>query len=507
LKIEKEFLEDRQVKLNVVVEADPWEASKRKAARRLAKRVKIPGFRPGKAPYHVIVRTVGEGAILEEALELLVDDLYPKVIEEAEIDPYGPGTLEEVVEFDPPVFDFVIPLQPEVEVGDYKALELPHEPPETTVDDVEEAIENIRTQHALNEPVERPSEDGDIVYMRVSAKRLDVEDEEEAQLFDQQFSSARLGQEDSPTDRQFFEGFSEQLVGMAPQDEKTINHTYADDYEDEDLQGAEVEFDVVVTNVQAFSLPDLDDEFAKMASDFDTVDELRADIKARLQEQATAAYEEEYEAEVVKKLIEESTLSYPPQMIENEKKDILTNLDYRLSQQGLNKDFYLQYRGISEEEFEEEINEAAEDNVKRTLVLYDVVNAEEIKPDPEKFNETTESAIGSITAEMTPKQVKDMQKGGQMANLVTNIAADLTLRQAVVYLSAIAKGEPLPEPDADAEAEAVDEAEADLEEGAGEAAPEEQTALEAEAPTETTEEEPPVEEGDSDPEEDESEEA
>jgi trigger factor len=501
--IEKEFLEDRQVKINVVVESDPWESSKQRAARRLAKRVKIPGFRPGKAPYHVIVRTVGEAAILEEALELTVDDLYPKVLVEAEIDPYGPGTLEEVVEFDPPVFDFVIPLQPEVEVGDYKALDISHEAPETTDEDVDEALENTRTQHAINEPVERPAEDGDIVYMRVSAKRLDMEDEEEAQLYDQQFSSARLGQEDSPTDRQFFEGFSEQLVGMASEEEKSFKHTFADDYEDEDLQGAEVEFSVAVTNVQAFSLPDLDDEFAKSASDFETLDEMREDIKTRLQEQALDAYEEEYETEVVKKLIEESTLSYPPQMIENEKKDILTNLDYRLSQQGLNKDFYLQYRGISEEEFEEEINEAAEDNVKRTLVLYEVINAEEIKPDPDKFNQTAENAVGSITANMTPKQVKDMQKGGQMANLITNIAADLTLRQAVLYISAIAKGEPLPEPEAEAEATADAEATAE----AGEAAPEEQTTPQAEDPTETTDEESPVEESDSEPEGDESEQA
>ncbi len=536
MKIEKEFLEDHQIKLNVVIEADPWERSKRQAARKLAKRVKIPGFRPGKAPYHVIVRSVGEGTIVEEALELLVDDLYPKVIDEAEIEPYGPGTLEEVKELDPPTLDFVIPLQPEVEVGDYKALEIDYEPPEVSDDEIDEAIENMRSQHALTEPVERPAAEDDIVYMRVSGKRLDVKDEEEAQLYDQQFSSARLGQEDSPTDRQFFEGFSEQLLGMAPQEEKTFEHTYPKDYEDEDLQGAEVEFNVVVTNVQSFSLPDLDDEFAKTASDFDTLEDLRADITTRVQEQSAQVYDDEYETEVVKTLIEESKLSYPPQMVENEKKDILTNLDYRLSQQGLNKDFYLQYRGISEEEFEEEIDEAAVDNVKRTLVLYEVANTEEIKPDPEKFNQTTESAIGSITQEMTPKEVKDMQKGGQMANLITNIAADLTLRQTVLYLSAIAKGEPLPDPaeKAEEEVEAVTDAEvadeADLEEvakakgesesvnSAGETAPEEQAALdaiaedtkakaEAQEPSETTEEESADVESNSEPEEEISEEA
>lgn len=500
MKIEKEYLEDHQVKLNVVVDADPWEKAKRQAARRIAKRVKIPGFRPGKAPYHVIVRNVGEGAIVENALEILVDDIYPKVIDEAEIEPYGPGSLEEVAELDPPTFDFVIPLQPEVEVGDYKSLEIEYEPPEITETDVDEAIENVRMQHSLNEPVERPAEDGDIVYMRVSAKRLDIEDEEEAQLFDQQFSSARLGQEDSPTDRQFFEGFSEQLIGMSPEESKTFTHSYSDDYEDEDLQGAEVEFTVDVTNIQTYSLPDLDDEFAQTASEFDTLDEFHQDIQNNLEEQAQSAYADEYENKVVQQLIEDSKLSYPPQMVENEKQDILSNLDYRLSQQGLNKEFYMQYRGLSEEEFDEEITEAAEDNVKRTLVLYEVANKEEIKPDSDKFNQTTSDTISSVTANMTPQQVKDLQKGGQIANLITNIAADMTLRQTVEYISAIAKGEPMPEADEDPESEV------DVE--AGEDTPESEIASEEVADSEeTTPEESPSEEAETEPEEEQSEEA
>jgi len=486
LKIEQEILEDRQVKLNVEIDNEPWQKAKHQAARRLAKRVKIPGFRPGKAPYAVIVRNIGEGAIVEEALEILIDDVYPKIIDEAEIEPYGPGRLEEVEDLDPPKFEFVIPLQPEVEAGDYKALEIAYEPPQIDDEEVDEALENMRQQQAINEPVERPAEEGDIVYMRVSGKRLDVEDDSDVMLYNQQFSSARLGQEDSATDRQFFEGFSEQLIGLAPQDQKTFTHTYPNDYEDEDLQGVEVEFQVDVTNVQAYTIPELDDEFAKSAGEFDTIEDMRQDLKSRLQEQADLTYADEYEDQVIEKLIEESTLSYPPQMVENEKQDILANLEFRLSQQGLNKDVYMQYRGVSEQEFEEEIDEAAVNNVKRTMVLYEVANAEEIKPDPNKFNETTESALDSVTADLTPKQVKDMQKGGQLANLITNIAADLTLRQTVEYLVAIAKGEPLPSPTDDAEAAADAEV--------GEKIPEADTAPNESQPTQTTQEESPTEE-------------
>lgn len=499
MKIEQEILEDRQVQLNVEIDDESWQKAKHRAARRLAKRVKIPGFRPGKAPYPVIVRNVGEGPIIEEALELLIDDIYPKILDEAEIDPYGPGRLEEVEELDPPKFEFVIPLQPEVEVGDYKAIQIPYELPQIDDEEIDEALDNMRQQQAVNEPVERPAEDGDIVYMRVSGKRLDIEDDSEVMLFNEQFSSARLGQEDSATDRQFFEGFSEQLIGLAPNDQKTFTHTYPDDYEDEDLQGVEVEFQVDVTNVQAYSLPELDDEFAKTASDFDTLAEMREDIESRLQEQANATYADEYENQVVDKLIEESSLSYPPQMVENEKKDILANLEFRLSQQGLSKDIYVQLRGVSEEEFEEEIDEAAEKNVRRTIVLYEVANAEEIKPDSEEFNQTTENAIESFTAEMTPKQVKDLQKGGQLANLITNIAADMTLRQTVEYLVAIAKGETLPDSEADEGAEGE----------AGEDIPDADAEANAQAasPTETTEDESPDEEVEPESNVDESEEA
>jgi len=497
LKIEQEILEDHQVKLNVEIDSAPWEKAKHQAARRLAKRVKIPGFRPGKAPYHVVVRSVGESAIVEEALEILIDDIYPKVLEEAKIEPYGPGKLEEVEELDPPKFEFVIPLQPEAQAGDYKALDIPYEPPEIDDDEIDEALENMRLQNAINQPVERPAEDGDIVYMRVSGKRLDIEDDSEVMLYNEQFSSARLGQEDSATDRQFFEGFSEQLVGLAPQDEKTFTHTYPEDYEDEDLQGIEVEFQVVVTNVQAYTIPELDDEFAKTASDFDTLDELREDIKSHMQAQADETYADEYENKVVDQLIEESTLSYPPQMVENQKKDILANMEYRLSQQGLTKDMYMQFRDIDEDEFNDEIDQAAERNVKREMVLYEIATTEEIRPDTEKFNQTTESAISSVTADLTPKQVKELQKEGKLSNLITNIAADMTLRQTVEYLCAIAKGEPLPLPDPEAEDQDQGEAGEEIPDAVAGTAPDAEVTAQAASPTETTEDESPAEETES----------
>ncbi len=494
MKIEKHYLDDHQIKIEAEIDSDPWEKAKHQAARRIAKRVKIPGFRPGKAPYNVIVKNVGEAAIVEDALEILIDDVYPKVLDAAEIEPYGPGRLEEVQSFDPPKFEFIVPLRPEVELGDYKAIEIPYEPPQVGDEEVDETLENIRQQNAVTEAVERPAEDGDIVYLRVSAKRLNAEDEASAQIFDQQFSSARLGQADSATDHQFFEGFSAHLAGLSPNEEKTFTYTYPDDFEDEDFRGAEVEYQVAVTNVQSFSLPELDDELAKTASDFETLVELKDDVKSHLEDQAAQAYQEEYEGLVIAQLIEDSTIKYPPQAVEDEKRNIITNLEYRLSQQGLSLAVYKQFSGKSEEEFEEELATAAEETVRRELALYEIVEAEGIKPDEDEFSETTGRVIDNVTANLTPKQIKDLQKGGQLANMIHSIAMDMTLRKAVEYLTAIAKGEPWPP-------EAEDQAEAE----AGEAASEGQAAPEEPHPTPEPENDAPAEEAESAPTGDESE--
>jgi trigger factor len=488
LNIEKQFIEDHQVKLTIQVEESDWQKAKRQAARQLSKSIKIPGFRPGRAPYNTVVRHVGEGAIIQEALEITINDVYAKAIEKAEIEPYGPGRLAEMEEFDPPVFEFIIPLEPDVELGDYKNIQVPYDPPESGDEEIDEVIDSIRRQHAVNESVDRPAEEGDIVYMRVSAKRLDVEDEEEATFIDQQFSSARLGQKDSATDHQFFPGFSEHLLGMAPDDTKTFTHTYPDDHEDEELQGKEVEFDVIVTNVQGYALPDLNDELAQAASEFETFEEMRTDIKENLEARKQYQYDSEYEEEVIEKVIADCQLSYPPQAIEDEKEDLISLLEANLEEQNLSKEMYLQFRNLSEEEFEEEMTESAVRKVERTLVLHRIADQEDIEPDTEVLNETLNDAIETATADMTPQQIREAQEDGRMAYFASMVASDMIMDKTVNYLTAIAKGEL--DPDQEEQPESEEETEAAEQESAPE-----------EGATDNEEEAAPVDEQDSTPEE------
>ena len=268
MKIEKEVLEDQQVKLTVEVDTDQLEASKRKAAKKIARRIKVPGFRPGKAPYEVIRRQVGDEGLLEESLEILVNDIYPEIIEEAEIEPFGPGNLDDVPSLDPLTMEFVVPLMPEVEVADYHSIRLPYEPPEISDQDVESVELDFRKRQAIEETAERPAEVEDHVYLRLSAKRFDEEDSEaaaeEAPLIEERSTSMLIAEEEADTSNEWpFAGFSRELIGMSIEEDKTLVYTYPEDTPYETLREVNAEFSIHIEDVKARILPELNDEFAQ----------------------------------------------------------------------------------------------------------------------------------------------------------------------------------------------------------------------------------------------------
>ncbi len=169
MKIESALQDDHQIKLTVDIDDDTLLAAKKKAAKRLAKRTKIPGFRPGKAPYPVIIKHIGEGSVLEEAIDIIIKEQYPEVIKEANIDPYGPGTLENVNSVEPLEMEFIVPLSPEVDIGESLNIRKPFDPPEITGQDVEQVLNNMLERHAELGEVERPAQESDLVNIRLYA--------------------------------------------------------------------------------------------------------------------------------------------------------------------------------------------------------------------------------------------------------------------------------------------------------------------------------------------------
>nr|HMN59996.1 trigger factor [Anaerolinea sp.] len=200
MKIETFEHEDHQKKIIAEFEAGFMEQYMRRGARKLASKTKIPGFRPGKAPYEVIRRTHGDAAIQEEAINIMLDEVYPQILSESGIKAYGPGKLEEILSLDPPKFSFIISLAPEVELGDYKAIRLEHTPPVIGEERVDEVVERLRRRTGTAVPVERAAEKGDLVAIRLSGHLVDPKEGEEAVLVEENSFEMVAGTPEDHTD-------------------------------------------------------------------------------------------------------------------------------------------------------------------------------------------------------------------------------------------------------------------------------------------------------------------
>jgi trigger factor len=442
LKIDSERLEDHQVKLTVEFDDDTFESAKRRAARQIAKRTKIPGFRPGKAPYHIILRSVGEQAVNERAMELLIDDQYSNVIEEAEIDPYGPGQLENIVSMEPLVLEFIIPLAAKVELGDYRSVRIPYELKEIDDSDIEEVLDNLRQSQAIEEPAERPAQEGDRVFLLLSGKRAVLEEGKEETVIHERQHSVVIQPEDPEDSMEWpYPGFSREIIELSTDDEKSFTYSYPEDSNYENLAGVPVEFHVQVQEIKSRSLPELDEEFVQSVGEFESLSELKEEIKTNLEQQSKDSYDKEYDDDLMTQIVDLSTIEYPPQMLEEEIKVVVRRLENQLKAQNLDLETYLLTQGMSEEEFREDTKPVAEARLNRTLVLLEISEVEDIQLDEQRLQTETERTLNVMTQYMSSSDKRKLSDDGVLANLAGNIAAEMAINQTLEFLRSMAKGE------------------------------------------------------------------
>ena len=445
MKIEKKLLDDHQMQLTVEVEADVMEANKRRAARQIAKRGKIPGFRPGKAPYDVIVRNFGEAAIVEQAIDILVDEIYPKVLEEAEIQPAAAGSLEKIEELDPPKLIFKVPLAPEIDLGDYHSLRLPYKYSAPGKKELDAALDDFRRMYATTETVERAAELEDYVLVDVKGERVKPKDEEDRSAALSRQGYALVVRKEAQDDEWPYPGFSKELVGMNPDQSKTVKHKYPKDDPDESLQGETVNFEVTMKTIRSMTLPDLDDELAKATGQFETLNELKEAIKKDLEVRAKDEYDDEYFVELIDKIKAGATIKYPPQVVEHEANHVLEDLSQRLSQQGLELETYFKMQQTTQEKFmEEEAKPVAIKRLERSLILDQIARDEKIEVDESSL----QSEFGQTLTEMQQQgmdlsQVRGGKKGQQqVAEAIAMQSANrLMTRRTLERIKAIATGE------------------------------------------------------------------
>lgn len=412
MKIETFDREDHQKKIVAEFDSDILERYKRQAARKIASEARIPGFRPGKAPFDMVRRLYGDQAIQEEAVNLILDKEYAAVIQEAGIEPYGPGKLEEILSIDPLKFVFTVPLAPVIDLGDYKSIRLDYEAPTLDEARVDETIQRLRRRTGTAVPVERAAQEGDLVAVKLSARLNDPAEGEEPNLIEENTYEMIAGKPEDHTDPEGnewpFKGFVNVLVGLSAGDSKVISHTFGDDGSADDLAGKTAEFSVSVESVKELNLPELDDSFAHGFGPYETLDALRTDIRKQMSETAVNAYNRKYADDLVDQLVNGASVVYAPNLLEEETEHMLTHFEEDLARQNMDLETYLKTRDMTKEEFENaELKPAAERRVKRQLVLEEFAVKENIQIQAEEVQ---------MVYDMAVNQAKNYKKSAGAAN-------------------------------------------------------------------------------------------
>ena len=468
LKIEKTIEENHEAKLVVEVEPEKMETYKRRAARKISERGKIAGFRPGKAPYHMVVLNYGEQAIIEQAVDYFIDAEYSNILKEADVNPGASGSLESIDSLEPPKLSFRVPLAPEVDLGDIHALRMPYEWSAPDQSEVDKAVEDLRQMYATTENVEREAQVGDYVLVDVKS--------EIAELTRTGFA-AFIRQEERDTEWPY-NGFANELVGLKPGDTKTIKHTFAEDHDLDALKGKEAEMEITVKTVRAVTLPELNDEFAKTVGAGETLEALRENVAKDVESRSKADYDDKFFVDLIEKIKEGATFKYHQHSLEHEGEHVLEDLQQRLSQQNMDLDTYFKLRNTTREQFiEEEVKPVAKKRFERSLILDEVVRREKLEVDNESLDAEFNQTLSSLTSQgMDLNKVRGGKKGQQqLAQAIALESANRVLtRRALDMLKSIAIGEYKSPEERQADADAAAQLPAD-------AAPEAEKEAEAEA--------------------------
>jgi len=435
LNIEKQYQEDHSVKLIVEVDQEKMNTYKRRAAIKISTRSKVPGFRPGKAPYEIVVRTVGEATVTEQAVDLFIDSEYSNILKEADVNPGAAGTLESVDSLEPPKLTFRIPLAPEVDLGDYHSIRLPYEWVAPGEKDVEAALEELRQMYAATENVDRPVEVGDYVLLDANSETPELKRTGFATF---------VRSEDRDTEWPY-NGFAKELVGLKAGENKTIQHTFPEDWEVEELKGRSVEIGITVKTVRGVILPDLDDELAKKAGAGDTLDALKETVKKDVEKRSQDEYDDKYFVELIEKIKEGATIKYHAHTVEHEGEHVLSDLSNRLAQQNMDLDTYFKVRETTREKFiEEEVNPVAKKRLERGLLLDEIVRKEKIQIDNTALEaEYNDTLMGLAQQGMDFSKMRGGKKGQKQLSeaIAMESASRVMTRKALDMLKSIAMGE------------------------------------------------------------------
>ncbi len=422
MKIEKEVLEKNCLKLSIEIEPDEVEQALNQAYRQVVKDLKMPGFRKGKIPRKILEARLGKDVLHQDALEILVPKALMIAIREHDVEPIDRPELKsyEIDEGQPGKLELTIEVKPEVELGKYTGLEVEKEKVEIEEEQVEQVLENIRDQQATLMASEKELvEDEDYVVIDFTGY-LDGEPVEGASGED---FVLNIGS------NTFVPGFEKQLIGARVGEEKEIKVTFPEDYREESLAGQEVRFEVKIKEIKEKELPSADDDLAKTVGEYETIEELKDDVREKIEEEARDKVRVKFENDVMDAVAGNVTLEVPEKMVEDRVEEIYRETASSMEQRGMKMEDYLAAIGSSVDDWKEKNKPAAERQVRNRLILEKVVAEEGIEAKPEEIDEEIEKII-----EGTDFEFADFKQRLEAQGYLTGIGEDIKRRKALELL-------------------------------------------------------------------------
>ena len=418
MSVQVEKLEKNMAKLTIEVSSEEFENAIAKAYKKNKNKISMPGFRKGKAPRAMIEKMYGKGIFYEDAANSIIPDAYADAAKESELEIVAQPEIDvtQIESGKPFIFTATFALKPEVTLGEYKGIEVEKKEVEVTDEEVEAEINKVRESNARMLDIDdRATQDGDTVLIDfdgyVDGKQFEGGKADDYSLV--------LGS------HSFIDNFEEQLVGKNIGDDVEVNVTFPENYQAEELQGKPAVFKVKIKEIKVKELPELDDDFAKDVSNFDTIAEYKEDLKKKLTENKEEALKREREEAVIGKIIENAQMDIPEQMVDAQTRQMTQEFAQRLSSQGLSIDQYMQFTGLTPQKMIEELKPQALKRIQSRLVLEAVVAAENIETTEEELDKEIENMASMYQMEVDKlKEVIGEEEKKQ-------ISLDLAVQKAV----------------------------------------------------------------------------
>ena len=441
--------ENNTVTLEFTVSQDDFEKAVNKAYLKAKNNINVQGFRKGKAPRHIIEKKYGKGIFYDDAMDIAVQEAYPAAVKELELDIIDSPKIdvEKFEEGEDLIFKAEVEVMPDVELPEYKGIEVVKTEIKVTDEDVERELKSVQEKNArIVEAYDRPVQKGDFLTIDYAGF-----------VGDEQFEG---GTAENHTleigSNSFIPGFEDQLIGKSKGEEVTVNVTFPEEYHAENLKGKDAVFNVKIHEIKVKELPEMDDEFAKDVSEFDTLEELKADTRSVLEKKAADRVKISNDNNVVTKLVNDTKLEIPEVLIQREVDLLGRNYEQQFRQQGFNGKEYDELIENFVKQYKEGAREQAKFNVKAELVLEALIKKEKISVSEEEFKEEVNKIAESYNVE---EERLEVFKEGLMQSSKSYIEETLQKRKAIdmlvenaVFVDAPEKTEP------DAEVEAAESA-------------------------------------------------